>query len=175
MEAQVVNANFEKLNPTGLRVIRDGPSIVISPNTNFKLHLFQESSGIKLKFWSKRALGWPAFSSEVKRGEGAPFMMKYWLIEKSTSNNAMSQIKCEAKLLCICWLYTWGLRRLPSGLDARSPQVAKANKNRNSHKNSKTPLIKTTITTIKHNEWKPHNYKQNRKQTSKNINSKLIF
>ena len=50
VEAQVVNANFEKLNPTGLRVIRDGPSIVISPNTNFKLHLFQESSGIKLKF-----------------------------------------------------------------------------------------------------------------------------
>ena len=50
VEAQVVNANFEKLNPTGLRVIRDGPSIVISPNTNFKLHLFQESSGMKLKF-----------------------------------------------------------------------------------------------------------------------------
>ena len=40
VEAQVVNANFEKLNPTGLRVIRDGPSIVISPNTNFILHLF---------------------------------------------------------------------------------------------------------------------------------------
>ena len=49
VEAQVVNANFEKLNPTGLRVIRDGPSIVISPNTNFKLHLFQESLGMKLK------------------------------------------------------------------------------------------------------------------------------
>ena len=27
--------------------------------------------------------------------------------------------------------------------------------------------MKTTITTIKHNEWKPHNYKQNRKQTPK--------
>ena len=40
VEAQVVNANFEELNPTGLKVIRDGPSIVISPNTNFILHLF---------------------------------------------------------------------------------------------------------------------------------------
>ena len=40
VEAQVVNANFEKLNPTGLRVIHDGPSIVISPNTNFMLPLF---------------------------------------------------------------------------------------------------------------------------------------
>ena len=39
VEAEVVNANFEKLNPTGLKVIRDGPSIVISPNTNFKLRL----------------------------------------------------------------------------------------------------------------------------------------
>ena len=47
VEAQVVNANFEKLNPTGLRVIRDGPSIVISPNTNFKLHLFAR------KLWNK--------------------------------------------------------------------------------------------------------------------------
>ena len=66
----------------------------------------------------------------------------------------------KQKWLCLCWLYTWGLRRLPSGWDARSPQVAKANKNQNSHKNSKTPLMKTTITTIKHNQWKPHNYEQ---------------
>ena len=34
-------------------------------------------------------------------------------------------------------------------------------------RNSKTPLIKTTITTIKHNQWKPHNYEQIQKANSK--------
>ena len=50
VEAQVVNANFEKLNPTGLRVIRDGPSIVISPNTNFKLHLLLRKLRNEIEF-----------------------------------------------------------------------------------------------------------------------------
>ena len=34
-------------------------------------------------------------------------------------------------------------------------------------RNSKTPLTKTTITTIKHNQWKPHNYEQIQKANSK--------
>ena len=92
----------------------------------------------------------------------------------------MSQIKCEAKLLCIfifliCWLYTWGLRRLPSGRDARSLlQLQKLIKIKTATRNSKTPLIKN-ITKIKHNQWKAHSYEQIQKANSKKTSTQAWY